>query len=181
LKDLHTNGTFMRHYDQAIERIKPSVMADRNKFGHVSLVPSDVHRYSVAHVISSFAGMRATVNAYWDRTLVRLAGHEVAVEKGERLHLRTTNEVPLELRWRSFDALAPEVVAGTDTLTAVRRDGWWSVTIHRELALPEGSWDRPFANWQHYLVQPLDLSIAFPGGVPSNVVITNAITDEEVR
>ncbi|MCB9162958.1 MAG: CotH kinase family protein [Flavobacteriales bacterium] len=181
LIDLHTNGTFTRQYDQAIERIGPSILADRNKFGHVSLVPSDVHQYSLAHVISSFAGMRATVNAYWDRTLARLSDRNVAVEKGEGLRLRTTNEAPLELRWRSFDAQAPEVVAGDDTLTAVRKDGWWSVTIHRELTLPEGSWDRPFANWQHYLVKPLDLAVIFPNGVPSGLIITNAITDEEVR
>lgn len=181
LQDLHTGGAFMRHYDQAIERIKPSILADRNKFGHVSPIPSDVHQFSVAHVISSFAGMRATVNAYWDRTIARLADRSVKVERGEQLHLTTTNEAPLELRWHSFDAQAPQVVAGTDTLTAERKEGWWSVTIHRTLTLPEGSWDRPFANWQHYVVEPLDLSVSFAAGIPNDLRISNAITDEEIR
>jgi len=180
LKDLHTTGAFTREYDNAIERMKPSVLADRNKFGHVSLVPSDVHRNSIVHVIGSFANMRATVNAYWDRTLKRLTDNTVKVERGTSLHLSATNEVPYELRWRSFDEKPPELVAGNDTLTAKRIDGWWSVVLHRDLKLPEGSWDRPFANWQHYLVQPMDLEVTFPSGVPSGLRITNAITDEAV-
>jgi len=181
LQDLHMEGSFMQEYDRTIERIKPSVLADRNKYGHASLNPADVHRNSIVHVISSFANMRATVKAHWERTLGRLADRNVHVERGAALRLTSTNEVPVELRWRSFDDRPPAVVAGTDTLTATRVDGWWSVTIHRTLTLPEGSWDRPFANWQHYLVQPMDLTVTFPSGVPSGLRITNAITDEAVE
>lgn len=181
LQDLHVEGAFMQEYDRTIERIKPSVLADRNKYGHVSLYPADVHRNSVVHVISSFANMRATVKAHWDRTLHRLADRNVRVERGAALRLTSNNEVPVELRWRSFDERPPAVVAGTDTLTATRVDGWWSVTLHRTLTLPEGSWDRPFANWQHYLVKPMDLAVTFPSGVPSGLRITNAITDEAVE
>jgi|GEM_PF-961116 len=180
LQDLHTSGAFMQEYDRTIERIKPSVLADHNKYGHVSLVPADVHRFSVVHVISSFAGMRATVNGYWDRTLARLSDRSVKVERTSTLHLTTTNEAPLELRWRSFDATPPIVIAGNDTLSATRKEGGWSVMLYREIALPEGSWDRPFANWQHYIVKPMDLTVTFPNGVPSGLSITNAITDEAV-
>lgn len=180
LKDLHKGGAFTQEYDRTIERIKPSVLADHNKYGHVSPYPADVHRFSVAHVISSFAGMRAAVNGHWDRTLARLADRSVQVKQNTEFTLSARNEVPLELRWRSFDETAPSVVAGTDTLVATRKDGWWSVIIHRELGLPEGSWDRPFANWQHYIVKPMDMEVRFPGGTPSGLRITNAITDEAI-
>lgn len=180
LNGLHGGGAFTAEYDRTIDRIMPSVLADHNKYGHVSLVPSDVHRFSVAHVISSFAGMRSTVNDYWDRTQARLTDRKVKVERGSTLHLTSTNEVPLELRWRSFDETAPRIIAGSDTLTATRKDGGWSVMLYREIGLPEGSWDRPFANWQHYIVKPMDLTVTFPLGVPSGLRITNAITDEEV-
>lgn len=180
LKDLNTDGAFIAEYDRTIDRIKPSVLADHNKYGHVSLVPADVHRFSVAHVISSFAGMRSTVKNYWDRTQARLTDHQVNVVRGSTLHLTSTNEVPLELRWRSFDEVAPRVIAGNDTITAVRKDGGWSLMLYREVGLPEGSWDRPFANWQHYVVKPLDVDLTFPAGVPSGLRITNAITDETV-
>lgn len=180
LKDLHANGTFVEEYDRTIERIKPSVLADHKKFGHVTPEVYDVHRYSVVHVISSFASMRATVNGYWERLQRRLSDRSVTVQSGAALHMQATNEAPLELRWRSFDTQAPVLVAGSDSITAVRKDGWWSATIHRKLALPAGSWDRPFANWQHYVVEPLDVQLRFPQGVPGGLRITNAITDEEV-
>lgn len=181
LKELHTGGAFTQEYDRMIERIRPSVLADHNKYGHVSAYPADVHRYSVAHVVSSFAGMRATVDAYWGRTLARLMDGSVNVDRTNGLRLTTTNEAPLQLRWHSFDETPPRIVAGTDTLTAVRQEGWWSVIIHRELGLPEGSWDRPFANWQHYIVKPLDMPVHFPSGVPAELRITNAITDEAIE
>lgn len=180
MQDLHTDGTFTREYDDRIAKLMPSVLADRNKYGHVSPEAEDVHRFSVAHVISSFASMRATVDAYWTRTLARLADRSVQVERGTELHLSSTNEVPLELRWRSLDPVPPTLVVGADTISAVRKDGWWSMTLYREVGLPEGSWDHPFANWLHYVVKPMDVSVKFPGGVPSGLRITNAITDEEV-
>jgi hypothetical protein len=180
LKDLHTDGAFTKEYDRTIDRSIPSVLADHHKFGHVSLFPADVHRYSVAHVISSFAGMRAKVNEFWSHTEARFTDRTVKVERGSQLHLTTTNEVPLELRWHSFDEKAPRIIAGSDTLTASRKDGGWSLMVYREVGLPDGSWDRPFANWQHYIVKPLDVSLAFPSGVPSGLQITNAITDEAI-
>lgn len=181
LKDLHTDGSFMAEYDRTIDRIMPSVLADRNKYGHVSLYPADVHRFSIAHVISSFAGMRATVGTFWERTQARLSDRSVAVERGTDLRLKSTNDVPLELRWRSFDEVRPQVIAGSDTLTATRKEGGWSIMVYRRVRLPEGSWDRPFANWQHYIVEPLDIAVRFPSGVPSGLRVTNAITDEAVE
>lgn len=180
LQELHTTGAFMDEYDRSIDRIRPSVLADKNKYGHVTLEPSDVHRFSVVHVMSSFAGMRATVNAYWGRTLDRLSDRKVRVETGSTLRLRTANEVPLELRWHSFDEVPPIIQVGKDPVEAVRKEGGWSVIIHRQVVLPPGSWDHPYANWLHYIVEPLDVQVNFPGGVPAGLLITNAITDEEV-
>ncbi|TXI81085.1 MAG: hypothetical protein E6Q44_05280 [Flavobacteriales bacterium] len=181
LRELHTEGAFTREYDARIADLIPSVLADRNKYGHVSMMPEDVHRFSVTHVISSFANMRATVNGYWTGTLARLSDRTVRVERGAALHLTSTNEVPVELRWRSLDQLPPQVIVGTDTITAERKDGWWSIIVHRAVEVPDGSWDHPFANWLHYQVRPLDVHVRFPGGVPSALRITNAITDEGIE
>ncbi|MBL7937793.1 MAG: CotH kinase family protein [Flavobacteriales bacterium] len=181
LQDLHAKRTFMDEYDRTIERIQPSLLADRNKYGHVSLFPADVHRYSVVHAISSFAGMRATVNSYWDRLSARLAANELKVGRAASLHLTSSVEAPFELRWNSLQQEAPQVIIGTDTVSASRVDGAWSVIVHREVGLPPGSWDRPFANWQHYVVKPLDITVVFPGGMPGDISITNAITHEPVR
>lgn len=181
MRDLHHSGAFMQEYDRTIERIRPSVLADRNKYGHVTLYPADVHRFSVAHTISSFAGMRATVNAYWDRLSKRLAANAVLVERDAQLHVNVTSEAPLRLTWPATEVDPPMIVAGADTLYPEALNGSWTMVLHRELGLPEGSWDRPFANWQHYLVMPMDLDVRFLLGVPRQLVITNAITDEPIR
>lgn len=181
LEELHKKGAFMQEYDHTIELIRPSVLADRNKYGHVTLFPADVHRFSVAHVISSFAGMRATVNSYWDRLSRRLANNDVTLERGSTLHVKATSEAPLRLRWRGLDETPPTLITGTDTLTAQRTDDGWNVVLHRDLSLPEGSWDHPYANWQNFSVVPMDREIRFPHGVPQDLIITNAITDEEIR
>ena len=181
LQDLHTSGAFMTEYDRTIERVQPSLLADRNKFGHVSLFPADVHRFSVVHAISSFARMRVTVNSYWDRLSARLAANELHVDRTTSLRLTSTVEAPFELRWKSLQQEPPQVIIGSDTVSASRVDGAWSVTVYRAVGLPDGSWDRPFANWQHYVVKPLDITVAFPGGMPGDITITNAITHEAVR
>ncbi len=181
MRDLHASGAFLREYDRTIEELQPSILADQNKFGHVSLVPSDVHRSSVVHTISSFAGMRATVNSYWDRLTTRLAANAVTLERGANIHVTSTSEAPLRMRWQAIDGTAPLVIAGSDTLVPQRSDNEWSVLLHRNVAIGPGSWDRPFANWQHYEILPMDLSIHFPGGVPAGVTFTNAITDEAIR
>ncbi len=181
LQELHANGAFMEEYDRTIAEIQPSVLADRNKFGHVSLSPEDVHRFSVVHTISSFAGMRASVNSYWDRLNARLSKHDLHVDRTSSLHLTSTAEVPFELRWNSLQQEPPQVIIGTDTVHASRVDGAWSAIVYREVAVPEGSWDRPFADWLHYVVKPLDITVAFPSGTPGDITITNAITHEAVR
>jgi len=80
-----------------------------------------------------------------------------------------------------LDQLPPQVIVGADTVTAERKDGWWSIIVHRAVEVPDGSWDHPFANWLHYQVRPLDVHVRFPGGVPSALRITNAITDEGIE
>ncbi|MCB0769664.1 MAG: CotH kinase family protein [Flavobacteriales bacterium] len=181
MRDLHHSGVFMEEYDRTIRSIQPSVLADKNKFGHVTLHAADVHRFSVAHTISSFAGMRRTVNGYWDRLSARLSANTVEFSENGELHVRSTSEAPLRLTWAATGVEVPLVIAGSDTLAPEAMNGSWTIVLHRELGLPEGSWDRPFANWQHYVVRPMDLTLRFPDGMPRKVTITNAITDEEIR
>ncbi|MBK8531987.1 MAG: CotH kinase family protein [Flavobacteriales bacterium] len=181
MRDLHASGVFMREFDRTIAEIRPSVLRDRNKYGHVSLVPSDVHRFSVAHVISSFAGMRTTVNGYWDRLSDRLAANAVTVERTGGLHITCTSEAPLELRWRATSTEAPIVTSGMDTLSVGRVGEKWTVILYHDVSIAPGTWDRPFANWQHYEVAPIDRTVVFPNGTPPDLIVTNAITDEAIE
>lgn len=175
---LQREGGFERELEAVVERIKPSVLADRNKYGNVTLVPEDVHRVSLAHVIGSIAGLRSGVSAHWERTLARFERLDVRVERGDDLRVRTESEVPLRIHWTGD---AGEVRVDSTMIVPQADDNGWTIILHRELVPPKGGKDHPLADKQHLEVRPLDARIAFGLGVPSSLVITNAVTDEPIR
>ncbi len=177
LLELQLQGSFDARLNTVIDRISPSVLADRNKYGNVTLLPEDVHRFSLVHVISSLAGFRGSVHAYWERTLARMEANDVTVEKGPVIHVRANIEAPLRLRWTG-SSMAVRV---NDMVTVpVEENGGWTLVLHRTLRPAQGSKDHPLADKQCMEVLPLDATILFEGGVPSSLVITNAITDEAI-
>lgn len=175
---LEREGGFDARLDEVIDRIRPSVLADRNKFGNVTLEPEDVHRFSVMHVISSLAGFRSGVHAYWDRTLARLEARKVEVKRGTELSLSIDSEVPLLLQWVGD---AAPVVVDSDTLMPACANGSCSLVLHRTLRAGPGSKDHPFADRQYMIVEPLTTVVRFGGGVPASLRILNAITHEAVE
>lgn len=181
LTNLHGTKAFEQHLDRTIERIMPSVLADRNKYGNVSLAPEDVHRNSVVHVIGSFANMRVSVSAYWQRTMDRLRANAVKVERGQSVRITSTSEVAIRVTWPD-DLLrgSREIYVNGEYLDPEWNGKECTFVLHRTLKLPEGAWNRPFASFQHYLVEPLDATINFPRGVPADLRITNAVTDEAI-
>lgn len=180
LVELHTAGAFTRQLDRTIERVQPSVLADRNKYGNVSLAPEDVHRFSVVHVIGSLSGMRTSVAAYWDRTLQRLRANEVNVVRKQDVRITSSSEAAIRLYWTEGESESKEVYVNGEYLNPEWNGKECTFVLHRTVKLPEGAWNRPFINWEHFLVEPLDVTITFPRGVPSDLRITNAVTDEAI-
>ena len=178
---LQREGSFDARLNMVIERISPSVLADRNKFGNVTLSPEDVHRFSVVHVISSLAGFRGSVHAYWERTLARMEATDVAVERGSVLRLRTTTEAPLRLSWiYPWEAGSVGVSVNGKTVEALWNGSEYTVVLQRTLAPAPGSKDHPLADKQCMIVEPLDATVSFSQGIPADLRITNAITDEAI-
>ncbi|MBK8499141.1 MAG: CotH kinase family protein [Flavobacteriales bacterium] len=178
LAQLQREGGFDARLDEVIERIRPSVLADRNKYGNVTLQPEDVHRVSLAHVISSLVGFRSSVHAYWDRTLARIEAKEVEVTKGDVLRLRSSNDAPLLLRWSGDGTI---VTVNGHLAAPGFENGRWTLVLYRELVAGPGSKDHPLADKQLMIVEPLDAIVAFEGGVPASLEILNAITHEAVE
>lgn len=175
---LHREGEFAQQLDDVIERIRPSVLADRNKFGNVTLEPADVHRVSLLHVIGSIAGLRSGTAAHWERTLHRMERAEVEVARGAALRIRTASEAPIRLQWS--DGPQQVLVNGVPEQAVPAANGW-SIVLHRTLKVKEGGKDHPLADKQVLVVAPLDATIDFGGAVPATLVITNAITDEPIE
>lgn len=175
---LQRQGGFDRQLDATVDRIAPSVLADRNKFGNVTLFPEDVHRYSVLHVIGSLAGLRSSVHSYWERTLQRMEVCTVKVDRGAQWRIRTASEAPLCLHWQGGDGVL--TVNGTEH-RAESVEGEWRLLLHRDLKPPAGGKDHPLADRQVLVVEPLDIVVAFANGIPPSLRITNAITNEAIQ
>lgn len=181
LTNLHAARAFEQELDRTIQRVMPSVLADRNKYGNVTLAPEDVHRNSLVHVIGSLAGMRASVAAYWDRSLARLRANDVTVDRTDSLRIRSRSEAAIRLTWPAREAESAAVYVNGLRIDPELKDGTYTVVLHRTLKLRDGVWNRPFVNWEHYIVVPLDARISFDQGLPAGLRITNAITDEAIR
>lgn len=175
---LHREGEFNAELDAVIERITPSVLADRNKYGNVTLQPEDVHRVSLAHVIGSLAGLRQGINAHWERTLQRLSSTEASIERGTELRIRSGSAAPLRVRWQG-DAGAV-MIDGQPIAPETDGDAFFFV-LHRDLVPPPGGKDHPLVDRQRLEVRPLDARITFATGIPASLIVTNAITDEPIR
>lgn len=177
MRRLAREGAFAQRLDEVMERLRPSVLADRNKHGNVTLLPEDVHRTSLLHVIGSTAGLRRDAQAYWERMLARMERTDAQVERGEALRVRSAADAPLRLWW-SGDARI--TVNGVEQRAEADGAGWTQV-LHHALRVPEGGKDHPLADRQRFETVPIDAVIAFPGGIPAELRITNAITDEPIR
>lgn len=175
---LHREGDFSRSLDEVIRRIQPSVLADRNKHGNVTLLPEDVHRVSVLHVISSTSGLRSSTSAYWERTLVRMEANDVQVRRDSVVRISSKSEAPLRLSWTG-----PEQLVTVDGFGVPIEPypGGFSVLLHRTLKPRPGGKDHPLVDRQHLVVQPLDAVIGFSAGIPATLVVTNAITDAAIQ
>ncbi len=175
---LQREGEFNARLDEVIERMKPSVLADRNKYGNVTLLAEDVHRVSVLHVIGSLAALRSNVAAHWERTLRRLEANDVQVKRDSLLHIASRSEAPIQLTWSGPEQA---VVVNGEAVVVEPHPMGWSCMLYRTLKPPPGGKDHPLADHQRLDVQPLNATVHFEDGIPASLVITNAITDAAIE
>src|SRR5690606_12580650 len=95
------------------------------------------------------------------------------------LHIRATSEAPLRLSWQDEVAWS-SIRVDHEAFPVEKWKGGDSVLLHRAVEYSSELAD-PHAEKQHYSVLPLDVTVHFPEGVPTSLIITNAITDEAVR
>ena len=180
LQVLHQKQLFALHWRSTEERMLPSLLADRNKYGNVSLAPEDVHRFSVVHALRSGRHMRAALADHWERLEGRLMSTSVEVARtADGLQLRSSTSVPWRLSWPAEQGVFP-VLHDEDPLTVEEHGATMSVVVYPGVE-HAGPRDDPFAERGHFRTLPLEATLRFPKGMPEELVITNAITDEAVR
>lgn len=98
LATLHAGGAFARHMDEVLERIGPSVFADRNKYCTLTRASQDVDRYSVLHWALSAGQLRTQMNAYWDRLSEQVHAEDLRTDGDQRTaHVTGTAVPPLQI------------------------------------------------------------------------------------
>lgn len=181
LKELQRNGLFRARWDEVQDRVRPHLLADRNKFANVTLRAEDVHRYSILHAIRSGQGIQQRASTYWDGLLTRLEQCRVKVQhRGNELVLATTDECPLELSWAANDSTQVAVLLNGAPLHSSEQDGYHRAVIHRNVSHSSAQPDI-YQQDQQFKVEPLEATLTFVPSIPASVRITNAITHAPVE
>lgn len=162
---LRTDGLFEKHLDQVADRLQPSVLRDRNKYGQVSPDPADVHRTSFAHWTHSLTSLQRTALAYWGKVAAELKDVQAdAVIHGNTVQVTAQgpNAFTVELQVDSAGEL-PQVVGAYHTLgwspDASNGDKVPQVTIVPRLLAPDSA-----HTGLHAADRPYIVTITLPNG-----------------
>ncbi len=112
IDDLLRNDRWSAQVDAVADRLGPSVLRDRNKYGQVSAEPADVHRFSFAHWTHSLASLHNTALAYWKRYATAARPDAEVAVNGNTAQVTVRGESALRVELE-VDSLAEEpVVSG---------------------------------------------------------------------
>ncbi|MEO8069211.1 MAG: CotH kinase family protein [Flavobacteriales bacterium] len=98
LHALQDDSLAYRYLDEVVERIEPSVHADRNKYGVLSMAGQDVDRYSVLHWAYSTEQLRKQMAAHWSGLRAELEAGDIQVKREmNNVLIAGTGVPPVEL------------------------------------------------------------------------------------
>ncbi len=161
LVDLHRDGAFAARLDEVLDRLLPSVLADRNKTGVVSPFPQDVLRISSAHWAMSAWRLRTDLAAYWERLLNEF--DQGAIRIGWDAEQGTIKISGLAVPQLSITVVGDSLVPDRSGGSAWRTDPLnGSITVFPDLA--EADAGGAFSDVQRYRSREADLTLRFPAG-----------------
>lgn len=182
VKEWEEQGRFDRVLAAETERLLPSVLRDRNKYGEVTGRAQDVLRYSALHWAGSCDRLRNGVHTYWRKLDARMRITSLRVEQqGDELLVRWDSDGTLGYE---LEVDAPGVVPigipyrsqpGTDV------PGGGVVRIMPLYPVRHSMGDKPrmIKNGEHWIA-PHELRIQLNGTDPAIIHFINLTTDEPV-
>jgi hypothetical protein len=93
--------------------------------------------------------------------------------------LSTTDECPLELRWKAIEGQEVLVLVDGKPMATELVGALTRLVIHREVVYSGGK-DEPVMEKQQFTVKPLEVRLEFVPFIPEGLEIINAVTDEKV-
>lgn len=186
LQRWETDGGFDRLLAEEAERVRPSVLRDRNKHGEITDHAEDVLRFSALHWAGSCDKLRDGVHAYWKKLGDRIRIDSLAVRReGDVLIATWKSDGVLgftapgdSINASSFSpGMNDDVIFTEDPVT-----GDYSTYHEPQYPVSHSMGDKPRAikDGEHWIA-PRELRIQLNGTDPSRIRFINLTTDEPVE
>lgn len=180
LEELHTDSAFLHYFVNVRDRLRPSLMADPNKYGAITADPYDVFPFSSAHAAASSDKLLKRTLSYWDRLEEQMQVSDVQVQRRDssmRVTWKGTAAIRLVLGPDTIPA--PSVTNGAEVVQVFAHEGEWSCWLVPEVEQRGAEKPNAYADRTWYQVRPADLRLEM--NVPAHdVQLFNAVTDAKI-
>jgi CotH kinase protein len=165
LRLLHTDSLAYQYMDEVIARIEPSVFADRNKYGVLSMAGQDVDEYSVLHWAYSTEQLRKQMSTHWNGLLAELEAGNVQVKReGNNVTITGTGVPPLELTLTGDSIRVDATSGGKDYRMDVIEESTTALRLRIFPWTAQNVKGSAYNDRQRYLLQPWNVTVRIVGG-----------------
>ncbi|MBL7963692.1 MAG: CotH kinase family protein [Flavobacteriales bacterium] len=176
------SGDFHRALAEVCERIRPSMLADRNKNAVVSDQPQDVYRISALHVAASADKLAKRMHAHARQLSERQRIEGARIQRSPAdISLNWEGPSAMRITWTGDTAMAPNVEGEAVVIERAWNDGVWNVVLAPRVEHSAGTGDKPFTDGQQWLPRPTRVFIRFSGPAPQAFTCTHAVTGEVIH
>ncbi len=158
-----------------VDRVRPAVLADREKWMSIALGDEHVYRGSDLHWFRAVKKFRLRMDEKLEALRRGFAINDLQVEQRDStLRVRFTGEVSLKMT-TADTLLAPGTAVGIGELRTM--GGAWVID---PVADARGDAEARYRNRNFIEVRPVEVVIRFQGTLPRGLRFYNAVTDEEI-
>ncbi|MFZ1688346.1 MAG: CotH kinase family protein [Flavobacteriales bacterium] len=162
---LHGDSSAYRYMDDVIARIEPSVHADRNKYGVLSMAGQDVDRYSVLHWAYSIEQLRKQMSAHWNALLGELEENNIQLKHAANsVTVTGTGVPPVELLLIGDSLQVDATSGGKDYRIDVIEENVDTLRVRIFPWTARNEKGSLYNDGQRYTLQPWDVTVRMAKG-----------------
>ena len=181
LQQLHDGHLFTQEFRRTLDRIRPAVLADRNKCTGITVNSMDVFPYSITQFAKAAGALQRDVASYWDRLEEQCVVRDLEIRTvASGIHVTFRGPCAVRLEWPRNDVDSTGVSALPIGTSLVRAKDRWILTIVPSVEQRGEGSGSPFADGTWFEPLPVDLTFSFPSGAPLELRAFNAVTDAPI-
>lgn len=183
LQNYHVNGRLYQKMKDIIDLIRPSVYADKYKYGVITANLDDVFAFSNVHFESSHISLRERTKTHYNYLLAELSQTYIAYELADQaLAIRVNSNVPVTVEITGKDT-AGFTISSMDTVDQpdLQYDhARVSFELFGEVAHIDAKKNNRFDEHRYYIAVERAYNFAIDGEL-SSIDFYNAITREKIQ